>query len=151
VFTAEDLVGLWSADVMYGPGAQADEVLVFKPDGTGWLEVANPVTTSAELFGWAVEAPNRLRLEGSRSLYLTDDNPCRMVEHPSRLNAAFGIQVRVEDTKAGRAMRVLRFAERPWPGIADHFGFCRQDVGGIEGPDFSWIDRWPHLPGVPER
>jgi hypothetical protein len=148
VVTAEELIGLWSADVMYGPGAQSDEVLVFKPDGTGFMEFINPMTTSADLFQWAVEAPGHLRLRGYKSLHLSEGQPLRVEEYPSQLDGVFTIQVQVEDTKVGRPMRVLRFWERPWSGISDHYGFCRRDTTGAEEPDFSWIERWPTEPVV---
>lgn len=128
---------------MYGPGAQSDEVLVFKPDGTGFMEVINPVTTSADLFQWAVEASGHLSLKGYKSLYVSDDKPPRVEEHASNLNGVFTVRVQLEDTKAGRKMRVLRFSERPWSGISDHYGFCRRDITGVENPDFSWINDWP--------
>jgi hypothetical protein len=143
VITAEDLIGIWSADVMYGPGAQSDEVLVFKPDGTGFMEVIHPVTTFADLFRWSVEAPDRLRLKGYRRLSAGIGRPWRVEEHTSELDGTFVIRVQVEDTKARRPMRVLRFSERPWSGISDHYGFCRRDIRGAEQPDFSWIDRGP--------
>lgn len=141
--TAEDLIGLWSADAMYGPGAQSDEVLVFKPDGTGFMEFINPVTTWADLFRWVVETPDQLRLMGYKSLYLGDGKPLRVEEHSSELDGVFAIQVQVEDTEAGRPMHVLRFSEGPWSGISDHYGLCRWDISGAEEPDFSWINRWP--------
>ena len=60
----DDLVGVWSADAMYGPGAQSDDVLVFKDDGAGFLEFRNPVTSFAELFRWSVGQAGTLRLRG---------------------------------------------------------------------------------------
>ncbi len=39
----EQLVGVWSVDIMYPPAAQSDDVLYFFADGTGRLDFHNPV------------------------------------------------------------------------------------------------------------
>jgi len=141
VVAFDDLIGLWSADAMYGPGAQSDDVLVFKPDGHGFLEFSSPETVFAELFHWTIEADYRLRLKGFKILHLPEDNPLRAEEAPSHLDGVFAVRVQDEDTRAGRPMRVLRFFERPWSGFSDHYGFCRRDLSRAEMPDFSWIAR----------
>jgi len=55
--TAEDLIGIWSADARYGPGAQSDEMMLFKPDGTGRMEFWNWQLCSADFFQWHVVSP----------------------------------------------------------------------------------------------
>ncbi len=47
-----DLIGVWSADALFAPGAQEDEILVFRSDGTGWIEWINPVAHEVEFFEW---------------------------------------------------------------------------------------------------
>ena len=51
-----NLVGLWSMDALYGPGAQSDDLLVFMPNGTGRYEFLNWKLYSAELFHWETRA-----------------------------------------------------------------------------------------------
>jgi hypothetical protein len=38
VIQDSELIGLWSNDRLYGMGAQSDDWLIFKPDGTGRYE-----------------------------------------------------------------------------------------------------------------
>ena len=65
---------------------------------------------------------------------------CTAVEEvASTLDVAVPFTIQAEDTKAGRRMRVLRLASRPWSGITDHYGFVRRDVAGFRQPDFSWL------------
>jgi hypothetical protein len=44
---AEDLVGTWSNDAQYGPGAQSDEQLHFRVDGIGCVEYASGAGATA--------------------------------------------------------------------------------------------------------
>src|SRR6185437_10258401 len=66
--TAADLIGIWSADARYGPGAQSDEMLIFKPDGTGRMEFWNWQLCSADFFRWQVVSPGLVDLVGFRCL-----------------------------------------------------------------------------------
>ena len=136
--TNEELIGVWSADAMYGPGGQSDDVLVFKPDGTGYFEFSNFAPCWAEFFIWSVESPSVLSLQGLRVMTITDD-ATKLVEEESDLSAAVPFSIAVEYTKSQREMPVLRFARRPWPLNSDHFGFRGKDFSKFEQPDFSWV------------
>jgi len=72
VGTRDDLIGIWSADVLYAPGARGDAVLVLKPDGTGRFEWLNWTLCSADLFRWHTPAPGRLTLVGYKTLSVGD-------------------------------------------------------------------------------
>ena len=58
-----ELVGLWSADSMYGPGSQSDDVLFFFDGGVGRLDFHNPVLVNAWSFQWTVTADGKLRIK----------------------------------------------------------------------------------------
>jgi hypothetical protein len=73
--TAADLIGIWSADARYGPGAQSDEILIFKPDGTGRMEFWNWQLCSADFFRWQVVSPGLVDLVGFRCLATTRLRP----------------------------------------------------------------------------
>jgi hypothetical protein len=47
-----DLTGVWSADALFAPGSQEDEFLVFRSDGTGWVEWMNFGAHEIEFFQW---------------------------------------------------------------------------------------------------
>ena len=47
-----DLIGVWSADALFAPGSQEDEILVFRSDGTGWIEWLNFAAHEVEFFHW---------------------------------------------------------------------------------------------------
>ena len=52
---AEKIVGVWSIDELYAPGAQSDDLLIFGSDGQGRLEVLNWGYGSVSTFEWKVE------------------------------------------------------------------------------------------------
>jgi hypothetical protein len=130
-----ELVGLWSSDARYGPGAQSDDWLIFKPDGFGRYEFLNWILCSAELFRWETPQPGVLRVIGERHLQISDD--LRSVEEEPSLfgTQEFPYQIAEEDTPSGKQMRVLRLPlKRP---MRDCFGFARGNLSGLEEPKFK--------------
>jgi hypothetical protein len=124
---AEDLLGVWRPDTMYAPGAQLYDVLVFKEDGTGFLDFCNPDTAYVnEQFQWTVSAPGQLQLRGLRIQRFNADRT-GIVEMPSTLSAVVSFSIRVEPTSAGRSTHVLRMGSCPWSALADPSGVatCR--------------------------
>jgi hypothetical protein len=103
-----ELIGIWSADARFGPGAQSDEMLVFKPDGTGWIEVWNFCLCELEFFEWtltslgwvAVVATKRMEIDVGTD-QLVDSQASMEVKH-------LPYQVQEEDTPSGARMKVLR-------------------------------------------
>jgi hypothetical protein len=129
-----ELVGRWSNDVLYGPGAQSDHVLIFKPDGTGRYEFLNWMLCSAELFRWETPLPGVLLFIGERHLQIAGD--LRGVEEEQSLLGTREVPYTIaeEDTPLYGRIRVLRLPlEMP---MKDHFGFERADLTGLEEPAF---------------
>ncbi len=52
-----DLVGVWSADALFSPGSQENEIVVFRSDGAGWREWRNLGEHHVELFSWLPTSP----------------------------------------------------------------------------------------------
>lgn len=102
------LIGLWSEHLMYGPGAQSDDVFVFSAGGTGWMESWNFVLNSAEFFHWDVPEPDRLTLHGCRALELDDSRKTMVEATPLWGKADTPLSVRAEETPWGKTMPVLR-------------------------------------------
>jgi hypothetical protein len=130
-----ELVGLWSHGALYGPGAQSDDWLIFKPDGTGRYEFLNWMLCSAELFHWETPRPGVLRFIGDRHLQIAAD--LRSVEEePSLLGTReVAYTITEEDTPARGRIRVLRLPlEMP---MLDRFGFARADLTGLDEPEFK--------------
>lgn len=48
------LVRRWSADALFGPGAQSDEILTFHADGTGYFEQLNWGYGLVIAFDWSL-------------------------------------------------------------------------------------------------
>jgi hypothetical protein len=133
VYTPEDLLGIWSADAMYGPGGMSGQVLVFKPDGTGFLDESNGgAPIFAELFNWTVDHSNRLHIKAFQ--YFSLDVGDTIVVAPSDLDVWEPIHIAIEGTEAGTPMRVLRFEGRPWDGVSSRFGFVRTTTDGYDVP-----------------
>src|SRR5262245_10639722 len=128
----DELIGLWSADARYGPGAQSDDWLIFMPDGTGRYESINWRLCSAELFRWKIPRPGVIRVLGERSLQLSDDARS-VVEKPSALGEQeLHYLIAEEDTPAGKRMRVLRLPLQH--AMADCYGLARRALSGLEEP-----------------
>lgn len=125
---------------MYGPGGQSDDVLVFKPDGSGYFEFSNFAPCWAEFFDWNVESPGLLSLKGNRVLGIADD-ATKVVEEESELSVSVPYTISIEFTKAQREVAVLRLARNPWPLNSDHFGYCGIDFSKFDQPDFSWVGK----------
>ncbi len=99
---------MWSADARFGPGAQADEILVFKPDGTGWVEIWNFSLCSVDFFEWTFTSPDWLVVTGTKSME-SDFNTNQLVDSEDIMEVKhLAYQVQEEDTPSGTRMKVLR-------------------------------------------
>lgn len=122
-------VGTWSQDIMYGPGAQSDTMLILRPDGTGWVEELNFSLCSAEFFQWDVPEPGRLILRGYKRLEANDDD--RQLEEAAMLlwpELDTPLQVQVEETPSGKSMRVMRI--KMYKNLPDHWDAFGLDSEG---------------------
>jgi hypothetical protein len=64
--TAQSLCRTWSADALYGPGAQSDELLTFNTDGTGLLEILNWGFGSVITFDWTLGPGGQISIYGRK-------------------------------------------------------------------------------------
>lgn len=122
-----NLVGEWHGIAMGDPDASSRDVLVFKVDGKGLIQVFDGDHGFRESFRWSLESSTHLRLEcDERTEIDPDDWTCQEVK--STLNESVGYGIREEDTETSGRMRVLRFATKPWPAMSDHYLFHRTDI-----------------------
>ncbi len=132
--TSDDLIGLWSAEVLYPPGAQSDEVLVIKPDGTGRFEWLNWTLCSADLFRWHIPSPGRLTLVGYKMLSRGDEG--QVVEEDSAFaytDVPYEIVTREPPLDGPLPVLRMRLADY----MPDEYGLTRRDTTGFEDPDFD--------------
>jgi hypothetical protein len=134
--TAQELIGLWSVDVQYGPGAQEDELLAFRPDGTGWYAFERHVLCELETFRWTFSegllmltplSTRTVQAEGKRSPIASSGALL-----PS---TCLVLSIKPETTWDGRSLEVLRFG-RPLPGET-HYGLLTRDVARLDPPAFT--------------
>ena len=139
MMTPTELVGLWSADAMYGPGAQSDDVLFFFSGGTGRLDFHNPVLCNAWTFHWNIISDSKLHIVGD--VAYEHDN--KVITYPWKHDIEHSVTLKTESTPRGDEMRVLRFTPHLISGLSDHFAFCRSDIDEFAQPDFSYMDNLP--------
>jgi hypothetical protein len=103
-----ELIGIWSADARFGPGAQSDEMLVFKPDGTGWIEVWNFCLCELEFFEWTLTSSGWMAVVGTRRMEI-DVKTDQLVESQTTMDVKhLPCRIQEEDTPSGIRMKVLR-------------------------------------------
>lgn len=132
---ASDLIGIWSADHLYGPAAQSDDVLIFMPDGNGRYEFINFVLCSAELFTWTLIENGLLRLSGVKKLQVSDDTNGVEELPPSLGTEDVSFSISSEDTPLYGRVRVLDIS-LGWT-LERRYGFVRRDTVGFEEPKFT--------------
>jgi hypothetical protein len=132
--TAEDLIGIWSADARYSPGAQSDEILLFREDGTGRMEFWNWQLCSADFFRWRVVSPGIVDLIGFRCLELPEEGDEPVEAECTFHHVMVPFSVAEEVTPSGKRMPVLRIGlARPYPS---ELGLRQRDFSGWEEPRF---------------
>lgn len=75
-----DLIGVWSADALFAPGAQEDEFLAFRSDGTGWVEWMNYVAHDIEFFEWTATSSGWVALASQKRFERDTHHLTRYVE-----------------------------------------------------------------------
>lgn len=123
---------------MYSPGAQSDEILLLFSDGTGRLDIYNPVTVNALAFRWTIEDATRMRIVGEH-YFSIEESPTRVVIDEWNYEEVLIFSIQHEETPSGRHMQVLRFEQPIVEWLPKEFGFCRDDIDTFRSPDFSWV------------
>ncbi|RYX86514.1 hypothetical protein EON83_02250 [bacterium] len=136
------LIGLWSANEYEGWGGPAEEILIFKADGTGRYEVINYFPEFVELFEWRVTAPGYISLLGFKKI--SHEGEGKTSEEPSTFrfkNIPYHIQEQL--VPSNRLMQVLTLSLPPRTDrlykkfVPEHYGFIRRELERLEEPDFS--------------
>ncbi|WP_146160526.1 hypothetical protein [Desmospora activa] len=129
------LVGLWSVDVLYGPGAQEDTVIAFMANGEGWLAFYHYVLLERETFYWRIDDGGRLHISGKTYAGYTLDD--QWEEKPSDwtvLNLSF--RIAGETVPSSESMDVLTFSKPLWCNES-RFGLLKKEVSRKELPQFD--------------
>jgi hypothetical protein len=119
------LIGLWSEDSMYGPGAQSDEQIYFFPDGTGRRLYLNWCLCGFEEFTWTATSGDTLRLQRTYEAMAGSD-PVDAAQPEEELK----VSLQEEDTPGGARMLVLRIVA-PNPDDNGTFGLVRREVDDL--------------------
>lgn len=100
------LIGTWSVDIMYAPGAIADERIIFLSDGTGWMEIFNGNLVELETFSWGL-SNHKLNIRIHSYHCISEEHP-KVVQEEIR-----DIDFFVEDalTKSGRILKIVTFSK----------------------------------------
>jgi len=102
-----ELIGIWSVDVMYGPGAQSDERIIFTEDGSGWLEFLNWDIIQVETFDWSLSSDNKLNIKGNEVYSMFD--PIRSNSDLSLKNLTYLVEIK--KTPSGKEMKTITFSD----------------------------------------
>ncbi|MFO0822284.1 MAG: hypothetical protein U0792_04070 [Gemmataceae bacterium] len=114
----DELIGVWSEGVGYY-ATFSDEVMVFKPDGTGRIEFRTPCSNSVVRFLWNVVAPGLMDLIGETSGFL-------------HRNVAFIVAEKERPPSTGQWMTVLQIALPN--GHPNMLGLVTRDLSDWEEP-----------------
>lgn len=121
------LVGRWSIDCLYGPGAQEDTFLVFKENGTGWIEFAHYATCEVDTFRWEATRDGCIRVLGDR--YFSDGE-----ESASDFSFdELAYRIAEEVTPDGETRPVVTFAQPVWIDNR-RWGLLTRDVAALAVP-----------------
>jgi len=130
------LIGLWSIDVMYGPGAQEDTTLAFLPDGTGWLAFEHYFLCELDTFKWDIDDDQYLNIKGIDYFGLKEIGRV-VIKMPSSLSfSKLKVSVNEESVPNGEIMRVATFDAPIW-ARESKFAFVTKDPIKLTPPKFS--------------
>ncbi|MCT4597230.1 MAG: hypothetical protein N4A50_05055 [Vallitalea sp.] len=124
----KNLIGKWSIDIMYGPGAQEDTFVVFLEDGTGWIEYISSVFVEYDTFNWNISNNGELNIVGIDN-YDCDEGYSKSTIKFTNLK----YEIKVEQTPSDIEMEVLTFSE-PLRCYECKFGIEKRDVNDIKTP-----------------
>jgi hypothetical protein len=124
------IVGIWSHDVLFSPGAAADEILVFRPDGTGVCEIYNWILCSYDTFAWSLDHNGNLNIHGQDSF---ESVTKRSVSSLSVSSIPFHITR--EQTPVYGITDVLHLRLAEW--LPGRFGRTKVDIANYALPEFD--------------
>jgi hypothetical protein len=127
----DKIIGMWSIDIMYGPGAQEDTMIVFLPNGTGWIEISHYILCELETFYWKCESNGKISILGDVSFESND------VWEKSQINFEnIMYEIKNEMTPSGRTMEVVSFSTPLWLSES-RFGLVTREIENVELPQFD--------------
>lgn len=106
----KEIVGLWSVDALFAPGAQEDTLIAFREDGTGWIAYMNAFACDVDSFIWKMEERGRISIAGEMF---------RSPEETRRSDFSFsnvGIRFYQQHTPVYGEITVIEFDQDIWLG-----------------------------------
>ncbi|MFS1514402.1 hypothetical protein VQL36_18530 [Chengkuizengella sp. SCS-71B] len=98
----EEIIGSWSVDILYAPGAQGDDWFVLLPNGKGWFQSCNWGSCMIETFTWSL-VDETIHIEGDKYYGYEGE-----VEYSSS-HFISKIQLNYENTPSKEMMEVITF------------------------------------------
>lgn len=128
---SENLIGLWSIDMLYGPGAQEDTWLAFRRDGTGWIAFLHYRLCELDTFFWSLSDDCVLTITGDR--YQCPPEP----ETQSTFSFAdLAISIAPRVTPSYGEVTVLSFGQQIWCGESE-FALVSREEERLHRPVFD--------------
>jgi len=139
----ERIPGLWSLDCLYSPGAMEDVLVVFLPDGEGWLSFVHPCQNILEKFKWVIDDRGLLQIKGTTSTMFYDVDEGDELSHDSFFDEASGMEfydlnvdINKEITPRGEN-EVITFSKPLWD-TENRFALVHRDYVRIKPPSFTY-------------
>lgn len=126
-----EIVGVWSAEALYGLGGESDEILVINRDGSGWLEVIDydGHEWSADFFEWGPTEPGWFYFAWTKRIEPHKQTRA-LIESASVLDTVHAsAEVREEAAPSGRTMKILYLPLSQERDEYDAYGLVSPDPG----------------------
>ncbi|WP_308635750.1 hypothetical protein [Paenibacillus silvisoli] len=112
----QEVLGMWSIDSMYAPGAMEDTIIVFTPTGEGWLQYSNAFTDEVDHFNWEIDAHGLMQIDGASTDLVFQD---------------LQVEITIETTPRG-VNEVISFSQPIWLTECK-FALVHRDFARMEG------------------
>lgn len=122
VITLDDVIGKWSVDIMYESGTQEDIIVLFLPNGTGYIAFYHYILCELETFHWRLEHDGKMSIIGDK--YNESDDIFE--KSPLNLNS-ISVDVKKELTPSGKCMDVILFSSPLWLS-ENKFGLITKEI-----------------------
>jgi hypothetical protein len=137
VTTERQLLGLWSADSLCGPGSMSDQLIAFLAEGRGFFENVNVTTTSYDRFRWKLVGKGAITIIGETHHYI--DEASHAAQVPSEFTfARVRADIQTHFSGDGSSIEVLYIPLRDkpkWlPGV---YGRCPVPPPEIQFPSLT--------------